>query len=70
MIDIIIMLSFHCAHKYYDDSGSQYMLNSAACVMFPTPIEPPKNFFFSILDSVFGNSYNKCAKFVNGPYET
>ena len=52
--------------KYYNDSGSQYMLNSAAGVMFPIPIEPPKKIIFSILDSVFGNSCNKCAKFVNG----
>jgi len=46
------------------------MLNSAAGVMFPIPIEPPKKIIFSILDSVFGNSCNKCAKFVNGPNET
>ena len=32
--------------KYYNDSGSQYMLNSAAGVMFPIPIEPPKKIIF------------------------
>jgi len=46
------------------------MLNSAAGVTFPKPIEPPRKIIFSIFTIVFGNSFNKCAKFVNGPNET
>ena len=53
--------------KYYKDSGSQYILNSAAGVTFPIPIDPPRKIIFSIFDFVLGNSCNKWAKFVKGP---